>query len=177
MCKLSLNQNLTHNVMIYNPNDDYFYLDGVKTIYRGYKNAIVLFANGLLNSEANNPGTQLGNLAPKAFVNNGTVLVANITTSQLSPSQGYTLTYNKLINFASYNKVTFKSNAKNTELVLPASGTGYISVVIYRSNDGSQYTQRIYAHPNINDMVDNPSAQVIDIISGSIINVEEITIQ
>lgn len=163
--------------MIYNPNDDYFYLDGVKTIYRGYKNAIVLFANGLLNPDANNPGTQLGNVAPKAFVNNGTVLLADITTSQLSASQGYTLTYSKLINYSAYNKVTLKTNAKTTELVLPASGTGYISVVVYRSNSGTEYTQRIYANPNINDMPTNPDALVLDVITGSIINVEEITIQ
>lgn len=56
MCKLSLNQNLT-KTLIYNPQDDYFYLNGVKTIYRGYQNAIAVFVNGQFGVEVDNGGT------------------------------------------------------------------------------------------------------------------------
>jgi hypothetical protein len=43
--------------MIYNPQDDYFYLNGNKTVYRGYQTAIAVFVNGNFSVAVQNGGS------------------------------------------------------------------------------------------------------------------------
>lgn len=131
---MSLNQNLTQT-LIYNPQDDYFYLNGVKTIYRGYQNAIPVFANGNFNIPVNNGSyswetTWAGYVQP--FAISGGNLVGSPDSSKM-----YSVTSDSAIDFTSRDSIEVTMNgAVHTLNVSDVSGSGYLYVglVKYTSN-------------------------------------------
>jgi hypothetical protein len=136
MCKLSLNQNLT-KTLIYNPQDDYFYLNGVKTMYRGYQNAIAVYVNGVFGIDVENGAYSYnGSDTVYVFENTNNELTGLINTS----SNERTIVSKNIIDFTNYDyiKVTDASIGEVTLDVRNLNNTGYLWITFLQNYMGER---------------------------------------
>lgn len=134
MLTIQLNQNLTQYVAIYNPQDDWWYLNGQR--YRkAYLQSLEVFKNGTFGVPCTNGvyhhsgGSNIG--------------LATITTESIIFAQPASNTYtpiitNDMIDLSKYQKATVVTDRGNIELNLSnISQDGYLCV--FRAPNGSLY--------------------------------------
>ena len=165
---MSLNQNLT-KTLIYNPQDDYFYLNGVKTIYRGYQNVLVIFANGTFGKAMSN-GVYHVTSAITA------VAPFTITSSSINGTaqQAYqTLVTNDLIDFSSYDYLKMKTNLGDITVNLGTiSSSGYVTVAL-----GNSYLALNAVSEKENFLQHSLAQGTLNVSSGTNVIITEITLE
>lgn len=165
----AINQNLTHNVMIYNDADDYFYLNGVKTIYRGYQNVLVVFANGTFGKAMSNGvyhvTSAITGVAPF------TITPSSITGTAQVIYQ--TLVTNDLIDFSSYDYLKMKTNLGDITVNLGNINTsGYVTVAL-----GNSYLALNAVSEKENFLQHSLAQGTLNLSSGTNVIINEITLE
>lgn len=136
---LSLNQNLTQRVPLYNPADDYFYLNGNKLPYRGWQTAVAVFIDGTFGVEVFNGDYMTAGYAGEPFTVVSDALEVNLP--YLSPAHEKTLV-TEAIDFTNFSTVTVKTNKGNMTLnVSGITGNAYLATDVRR--DTNTFTAQV----------------------------------
>lgn len=131
---------------MWNPTDDYAYVNGRKTAVRCGLNSILLYHNGTFGQPYDNgvysSHSSLG--TPMSFVNTGAILK---TSADMYPSgKQTTLLFTDTIDFSTYSKVKVVTNQGTVEVDLTNVNTSaYLGICAY--NDGGRKFG-VYVSPN-----------------------------
>lgn len=127
----ALNQNLT-NCLVWNPTDDYAYVNGRKTTVKCHLNSIPIFVNGVFEEPMSN-GVYAYEQTTQGLYQ---VLSFSVTPTSIDGSSpGYyharTLVSNSKIDVTNYDKVKLVSNAGTLEInTQNISGEYYVCVYL-----------------------------------------------
>ena len=167
--------------MIYNPTDDYFYLNGVKTIYRGYQNAIAIFENGVFNVDIYNgvyKGRAVQTLEGGFAIENNVVKCTLPSTGSSGSTKVRTL-FTHAIDATNYDYVKIQSNKGETVLNISAlSGTVYIGFQTYNNGTNPASTSA-YVVSELQNYADNNYILADSVIdsTATLVSISEITVE
>jgi hypothetical protein len=128
----TVNQNLTTKVPIWNPTDDYYYVNGKRSI-KAWLNSVDVWVNGVFGIDiANGQYNFSGNYPKTSFAVNGNLL--QYTGASASTTLA-TLVSENLIDFTNYSHVYVKTNSGNIDMnVSEISGQHYLCFIAGNTN-------------------------------------------
>lgn len=131
---MSLNQNLTTRVPIWNPTDDYYYVNGKRSI-KAWLNSVPVWANGVFGIDVDNGTHAWDSDRHTAFTITANKLVRLGTTPILTRA---TLVSTDLIDFTNYSLVTMITSIGTATLnVSGITGSYYLGLWANIASDSS----------------------------------------
>lgn len=139
----ALNQNLTQFVPIWNPTDDYYYVNGKRSI-KAWLNSVPVWANGEFGIEVDNGTHSFSSSAPNrdAFTISGSSLVRASTVRDMVRT---TLVSKEEIDFSNYSLVTVKTSSTN-DITLNVSNFNSVGYLCVYTNRASSAQAGVYTY-------------------------------
>lgn len=122
---------------MWNPQDDYAYVNGHKTALKCYLNSIPIFANGIFGVDVENGVYGSASNTPAVNIEAFNITDNNIVSTLSINGHQATIVSEDLINFTNYSTVTITTReyGELTLNVSSYSGTGYLWLSFYRTSN------------------------------------------